>query len=140
MDVIRRNTDYAIRAMAALAENCGNGLLSARKIAEMQDISAQLTSKLLQTLCSADLVESVMGSRGGFRLARDPSKITLNEIVSAVQGRLCVCSCVVDDGFCPRKQDCPVCRRLEQLQSMIDSCMEDITLDEFAVPVKDGKC
>ena len=59
MDVLRRNTDYGLRMMAALAEHFNNGqLTSARQLASDGHFSYQLGCKLLQKLHRAQLVKS----------------------------------------------------------------------------------
>jgi Rrf2 family protein len=68
MDVIKRNTDYALRLMARLAWYDGGDAIPARRLAEEEGVSTQLASKLLQQLSGAGLVQSRMGKRGGFLL------------------------------------------------------------------------
>ena len=64
MDVLRRNTDYGLRIMVALAKHSDNGqLISARRLADEGRFSYQLGCKLLQRLGKAKLVKSVMGPK-----------------------------------------------------------------------------
>jgi Rrf2 family protein len=91
MDVLRRNTYYALRAMVNLAKHYKGELISARKVAHEEDISYPVACKLLQKLHKAKLIESFRGSNGGFQLSRKPSKISLMEIIKAIQGPVRVC-------------------------------------------------
>ena len=79
MDILRRNTDYALRLMVSLAREYGKGALATRTLAEDEDVSYQLACKLMQRLHAAKLVESCMGPKGGFRLSRKPADISIRE-------------------------------------------------------------
>ena len=74
MDVLRRNTDYGLRMMAALAGHFGGELVSARQLAGTGHFSYELGCKILQKLNKAGLVKSSMGPKGGFTLSREPAR------------------------------------------------------------------
>ena len=131
MDVLRRNTDYALRAMVNLAGHYGNEPLSTRTIAAKEDIPYQLACKIMQKLHKASLVKSCMGPRGGFRLSRRPSKINLLEVIEAVQGPVRLNRCLLGRDVCERQKSCALSRKLANLQEYIDSYLRSITLDEL---------
>ena len=80
-------TEYACIAMVQLAREYGNGdSLVIRRISEEHGISAQFLVQILLQLNRASLVASRRGTLGGYRLARQPSKITLAEIIEAMEG------------------------------------------------------
>ena len=47
------------------------------------------------------------GAHGGYRLARDPGKISLYDIVNVLEGSTCVVECVKQPGVCDRVEFCP---------------------------------
>jgi Rrf2 family iron-sulfur cluster assembly transcriptional regulator len=136
VDVIRRNTDYAIRAMTRLAVACGEGPVSAATIAAEQDISHPLVSKLLQRLQKAKLVESCMGVRGGFRLSREPSQISLLDVIEAIQGKIALNRCLLSASACPRQKVCPVKGRLGEVQEALTGHLRQATLQDLVGPRK----
>ncbi|MGD1951808.1 MAG: Rrf2 family transcriptional regulator [Leptolyngbyaceae cyanobacterium] len=73
---------YSVKAMLDLSLQ--SHLASVKLIAERQNLPAPYLEKLLIQLRRAGLVESVRGSRGGYRLAKTPNQIYLGQILDAV--------------------------------------------------------
>ena len=131
MDVVRRNTDYAARLMVYLAKQYGNGPISTREAAAEEDVPYQLACKLMQKLNRAKLVESCMGPKGGFALAREPSKINMLEVVKIIQGPISVNRCVMRGDNCSRRRTCLVRGKLADLQKSMDKGLAAITFDQL---------
>lgn len=131
MDVLRRNTDYALRAMVNLAGNYGNEPVSTRTISDEEDISYQLACKLMQKLHNTKLVKSCMGPKGGFELSREPSKINILEIIEVIQGPLRFNRCLLAIDACSRQKNCLISEKLTELQKYVVNYLSDITLDEL---------
>jgi Rrf2 family protein len=132
MELIRRDTDYALRLAARLAKDyAGEKTLSARSMARDNKVSYPLTCKLLQKLAQAGIVESVMGPKGGFRLARDPAAIRLAEVVEVIQGPITVNKCGAGDFVCPMQCDCGLHPKMLALQKQIHEFLYSMNLSEF---------
>jgi Rrf2 family protein len=132
MDVLRRNTDYALRAVVNLTAHYGNEPVSTRTIAAEEDISYQLACKLMQKLQKAGLVKSCMGPKGGFQLIREPAMISLMEVVEAIQGPISLNRCLQGIDACTKQEGCSVRAKLVGLQESISGYLTGITLDELS--------
>jgi Rrf2 family protein len=131
MELIRRDTDYAFRLAAQLAAAYGQDTaLSARVLAEENDVSYALTCKILQKLTHAGIVESVMGPKGGFRLAKQPQQIHFGQLIEAVQGPVIVNKCLMGGFKCTQKK-CPARPKMAALQNQINGYLNELTLAEF---------
>lgn len=75
---------YAMIALADLATQPADALITLSEISGRQDISLAYLEQLFVKLRRSGLVESVRGPGGGYRLARDADKIRVSEILSAV--------------------------------------------------------
>ena len=105
---LTRRGDYAVRAMLALARAEGNGLLSARRIAEAMGIPVRFLPQVLGDLQRAGLVAASPGRSGGYRLARTASTISLLDVIEAVEGDSRRQTCVLRGGPCGRDGMCDV--------------------------------
>jgi len=132
MDIVRRNTDYALRAMVNLARNYSKGPVSSRTVSRQENVPYQLACKLMQKLNNAGLVTSYMGPKGGFGLSREPSKINLLEIIETVQNPISLNRCLLSKEICSRHKRCAVRPKLVELQKYIGNFLSNITLDELA--------
>ena len=132
MDILRRNTDYALRLAVNLAHHYGDGAVSTRVLSDEEDVSYQLACKLMQKLHGAGLVESDMGSKGGFRLGRSPEEVPILEVIEAIQGPLRLNRCVLGDGACDRQGTCPIRAKIGMLQKQMDQYLGSVTLGELA--------
>ena len=133
MDILRRNTDYALRLMIGLAKRYGDGAASTRVLAEEQEVSYQLACKLMQRLHDARLVESSMGPKGGFRLGREPGRINLLKVVEVIQGPVRLNRCLLSDTACPRGGKCPIRARISELQGHMEQYLQSVTLKELTI-------
>jgi Rrf2 family protein len=132
MDIIRRDTDYAFRIAACLTQgHSGVGTLSARLLSKDTKVPYPLTCKILQKLVKGGVAQSVMGPKGGFRLASQPQNIRFGQVIGAIQGPICVNKCLLGDFSCPLKQQCPAHPKLAELQNNIDNYLNELTLQEF---------
>jgi len=132
LDLIRRDTDYAFRIAAYLAGTYGRGeTVSTRVLSKDNQVPAALTSKILQKLAAAGLVNSTMGPKGGFRLAKDPDRISFGELIEAIQGPISVNKCLMGGYRCPLKDRCPARCKLAPLQGQINAYLKELTLKEF---------
>ena len=88
---ISARVDYAMRALMALTEDFENNpktLLKADQISESQDIPFKFLESILVSLRNAGIVASVRGKDGGYRLDRNPSEISVADVMRALEGPL----------------------------------------------------
>jgi Rrf2 family protein len=79
--------EYGLRCALQLARMHDNETLAASQIAEKEGISVEYASKLMHLFRKAEMVESVRGMQGGFRLTRPASEVTLKAVLDAVKAK-----------------------------------------------------
>jgi Rrf2 family protein len=85
---ISAKSDYAVRAMLTLAAENDSRPIRGEALAAAQDIPLKFLENILVDLRRAGLVLSQRGAEGGYRLARPAEKITVAEVIRAVDGPL----------------------------------------------------
>lgn len=85
---ISTKSRYGLRAVLALAEFHGQGLLSIKELATRHDIPRQYLEQIFNLLGKANIIQSVRGKHGGYRLARSPEMITASEVILQLEGRI----------------------------------------------------
>ena len=83
---LSEGVEWGLHSCAVLALLPPGAAMPASRLAEFHGVPGAYLAKHLQALSKAGVVESVSGQRGGYRLAKPPSKITLLEVVNAIDG------------------------------------------------------
>ncbi len=85
---ISRSTGYALLAVGYIAQHRDKKIVLSHDISKKYNIPLEYLLKILQQLVRAGVLRSKRGPRGGFSLAKPPHRITILQIVEAVDGPL----------------------------------------------------
>ncbi len=106
------------------------------KIAESEGISVEYAGKLIRILRRSGLVESTLGRKGGYCLARPPDQISVCDVLIALGARIyepALCDRYTGDRtFCVHDGDCAIRSLWAGLQHIIDDVLSKVTLNELA--------
>jgi Rrf2 family protein len=105
---ITRQADYAVRAIVYLAELGPDRRAATSQIAQEKQIPPSFLAKIVSQLSVAGLLQTSRGARGGVSLAKSPEKISLLEVVEAIDGPILLNECVADAGACVFGDSCPM--------------------------------
>lgn len=102
-----KGCEYAVRALAQLAPVHG-GRFQAKTICEKAGIPESFTRKVFQALVQTNFFDAVRGPGGGYALTKDPSEISLLEIIHAVDGVETFDGCIMGLDECNSAEPCPL--------------------------------
>lgn len=105
---ITKQADYALRAMLYLAQLSPNERASTSTIASEQAIPPSFLAKIISQLSIAGLIHTSRGAHGGVSLAVSPEKISVLDVVEAIDGPLALNECTLNPSICPSGSDCPL--------------------------------
>ncbi len=119
---------YGVRLMIALAAQYGQGPVNLKDVARREEISEKYLGLIAIPLRSTGLIKSSRGAHGGYTLAREPARITLREIIGAIEGETCLVDCINNPSACRRFEVCAS----RELWSILNGKIADV-LDSFTL-------
>lgn len=129
--LLSRGGDYAIRAMVDLASRPAEERTITQGIAGRQQIPPAFLSKVLASLTQAGLIRTHRGAAGGVGLARSPERISLLEVVEAVQGPIILNECTNPYRTCPLEDTCTVSQTWREAQKNLKELLGSAYLSQF---------
>jgi Rrf2 family protein len=122
---------YAVMAMADLAKHGADDAVPLSAIAERQQLSLAYLEQLFLKLRRAGLVDSARGRTGGYRLGRSAARISVAEIMKAVEEDMRMTRCGGDDAhLCVAGKRCLTHGLWDALGDNIAAFLESVTLAE----------
>src|SRR3954469_2806774 len=95
--IFTTKAEYGVRLLVELGRHGDGDPVSLKAIAEGEGLPLAYLERIVALLKKADLVESTRGAHGGYRLARAPEEIGMDQAVLALEGAVAPMSCFVDD-------------------------------------------
>lgn len=131
--------EYAIRALAHVAQGKKDVEVRGLEIARQEGLPAPVLAKVLQELVRKGLLRSRRGPGGGFRLARRAELITLRDVVAAIDGLDHFQECAVGLERCADETPCPLHDTFKGLRAQVVSYLENTTIAGMAAALERKK-
>ena len=127
---VSRKTDYALRALFCLVEHHGGQPVPIREIARRNDIPKKFLEQIMLELKAQGWVTSSPGTNGGYRLAKEPGRITLGEIVRHFEEMLAPIACVSVKKYerCTQQNVCRFRRVFLDVRNYVTTALDGATL------------
>jgi Rrf2 family protein len=124
---------YATRAMVQLALNANDKPLPIREIAKLEELSEQYLEQIFRDLRKAGLVQSVRGAHGGYLLRYKSDKISVGDVIRAVEGPIVPVSCLAPEENCQKSAKCVSRRVWAKLQNSILDVLDETSLNDMVL-------
>ena len=124
--------EYGIRALTVIAHETQKGnRVGIKEICNKAQTPESFTAKILQNLVKRDVINSQKGPSGGFFIARSLNKISLYEIVDAIDGPGIFNKCGLGLSECNAKKPCPLHKKFEAVRSELHQMCIDSDLESL---------
>ncbi len=127
---------YGVTAMYDLALHMGQGPISLKSVAARQQISEHYLEQLMGQLRKAGLVKSTRGAQGGYLLVKQPTEITVGDIVRVMEGPIAPVDCLLSNDpaasdYCPKTSRCVTRNVWQKVGESIEGVLDSITLSDL---------
>lgn len=125
--------DYGTVIMTAMARD-PDAVHSASSIAAATGIAMPTVSKVLKVLTRGGVVVSLRGANGGYLLPRPPQRITLAQVIAAVDGPIGMTECSTLPGLCIQEAACAARANWLKVNRLIYEALQQVTMADMAGP------
>ncbi|WP_409478451.1 RrF2 family transcriptional regulator [Pseudobdellovibrio sp. HCB154] len=131
---LNKKVEYALMALKHFSEldhqeGTVQATVSAKDIAEANHSPAEVTARVLQTLSSHGILKAEYGLHGGYRLAKDLSKVSVYDLVTIVDGSTNLAKCI-SDKECDLLKNCTIVSPVENLNKKVQDFYKSISVEE----------
>jgi Rrf2 family nitric oxide-sensitive transcriptional repressor len=131
--MISNTSEYALRALVALADTPGGSAVQARELAQVTKVPPSYLYKILTTLRRAGVLAGSRGSHGGYQLARDASEIPLIDVVSMFEEVRPNDACLLGEfDQCDDDRPCTAHRHWKHVQQTYNNFLKATTIADLS--------
>jgi FeS assembly SUF system regulator len=112
----------------------GDSIVTARELSERSALPLPTVSKLLKLLAKAKLIESHRGVNGGYQLARTPERISVTDMIDALEGRIALTKCSDEGDQCQFHKQCPVKGPFQKMNMVVRDALAQMSLNDLRRP------
>lgn len=129
--LIGNKLEYALKILIELALARGQGLIPSRNIAEKCSIPANFMPQITAVLTKKGWVTSSRGPGGGLKLAVEPGKVTVLEVMEVLNNKLTIKECLFSDKKCSQSAACPLFPLWKNIEQGVMEVVENTTIEDL---------
>ena len=125
---ISRMADYALLVVFKMCDR--DELITLERLCELTTLTLPTVRKLMRSLTHNNLVLSVRGPLGGYKLSRQSAQISIADVIEAIDGPIALTECVKSDGGdCELADTCGLKGNWNIVNRLISNALHNVTLD-----------
>ena len=128
---------YGLRVMTDLAAHYNGEYISLKDIATRLGITVKYLEQIVSALSKAGYLDSMRGTNGGHRLAKDPSEYIVGDILRTMEGNFSPVECAAEGmKECPISDSCASLTFWKGLDDAVNNYIDSYTLDQLIISKK----
>lgn len=121
-------THYGLMACHILARNYGANPVSASELEKKVNVSGKYLEKIMRMLSARSIVGASRGANGGYFLVKNPSEVTIGDIIRTFEDDMEIIQCVSKDSPC---KCCPSAMVFKKIYNGINEIIDNMTLKQM---------
>ncbi len=126
--------DYGTVIMTFMARRPGE-VHSAAELASRIGVPPATASKVLKMLARDGLLVGSRGTKGGYRLGRPATEISLAQVLRAMDGPIGLTECTTLSGLCSQESGCSVRANWQRINGIVLQALQDVSLEQMTRPI-----
>lgn len=127
---LSKMADYGLVLLSQMSEE--SDLVSTARLADKSNLSEATVAKLMRLLVKAEIVTSIRGVQGGYKLSRDPRDVSAEDVITAIDGQKALTACTEEGADeCVLIQHSPANYRLHKINGAVKSALQGISLKDL---------
>lgn len=131
MEIIKRVSDYAIRGLIFMAKHESGKIFDLTTVSKATNTPLPFLQKIFRKLSKAGYLTTHRGIKGGFSFLKEPSEISILDIIEIAQGPLIMNQCFKEGKDCTRDDYCGFRKKLTEVDGKYREYLKDIKLQQL---------
>tara|TARA_B100000029_G_scaffold259705_1_gene256295 strand:- start:337 stop:732 length:396 start_codon:yes stop_codon:yes gene_type:complete len=127
---LSKTVEYALISLNHISQADTNSPIPVRHISDRYNIPYELLAKILQKLSKQDILESIHGPKGGYKLNDNYNSLTLIEFIEILEGPFGITGCL-SDSDCDQLLNCNIITPIEKINSRLYKVFSEIKLNKI---------
>ena len=129
---LSKSSQYAIRILAYMADHQDSPMMNATQLSQTMSIPYKFLTKIMTELVKENLVESIRGREGGFRLKQDAAEIKVDDILNLFNDSIKDEECLLGIGFCNGMCKCALHDQWMEPKLLLQKMFRESSLQDIA--------
>jgi Rrf2 family protein len=134
MKKLNRKVEYALMALRHMSHKVPGELTSAKEVADSYSTPFDATARVMQIMAQRGWLKAEHGAFGGYVLTKDLAKLSLLDLMGAVQGPEPMAKCLHDKSNCELESNCNIISPIRTLNAKLNDFYRGVSLKELLFP------
>ena len=135
MPKILKHTDYAARVVLYITGLGAGARVPISEIAKQRLMPGPFVRRVVAQLALKKILQTTRGSKGGVSLARSPAKISMFDVIVAMEGGIVLNRCATKPDDCPFSDKCPVRKAWRKVTIGFEKSLKEVTFEALSKPL-----